>query len=143
VGLRTERGRAVGGRRRGPSSKCRVLRRVSLPALSLSNQRLQRRPRAKGGVFAFAPTRTSGSRTPPPRCFNLCFISFLLLVTSGPTHVIAHAFALLHFAAGGGVGSVRSCSRLHHDWAWGFPCHPIHVQHLIMRSTNHSWHKLI
>jgi hypothetical protein len=46
----------VAGRRRRPSSKCRVLRRVSLPALSPSNQRLQRRPRAKGGVFAFAPT---------------------------------------------------------------------------------------
>jgi hypothetical protein len=46
----------VVGRRRRPSSKCRVLRRVSLPALSLSDQRLQRRPRAKGGVFAFAPT---------------------------------------------------------------------------------------
>jgi hypothetical protein len=56
VGLGTERGRAVGGRRRRPSSKCRVLRRVSLPALSLSEQRLQRRPRAKGGVYAFAPT---------------------------------------------------------------------------------------
>jgi hypothetical protein len=31
-------------------------RRVSSPVLSLSDQRLQRRPRAKGGVFAFAPT---------------------------------------------------------------------------------------
>jgi hypothetical protein len=30
---------------------------VSLPVLSPSDQRLQRRPRAKGGVFAFAPTR--------------------------------------------------------------------------------------
>jgi hypothetical protein len=29
---------------------------VSLPDLSLSDQRLRRRPRAKGGVFAFAPT---------------------------------------------------------------------------------------
>jgi hypothetical protein len=29
---------------------------VSLPVLSLSDQRLQRRRRAKGGVFAFAPT---------------------------------------------------------------------------------------
>jgi hypothetical protein len=41
---------------------CRVERRVSLPVLSLSDQRLQRRvaslpSRAKGGVFAFAPTR--------------------------------------------------------------------------------------
>jgi hypothetical protein len=35
---------------------CRIERRVSLPVLSLSDQRLQRRPRAKGGVFAFAPT---------------------------------------------------------------------------------------
>jgi hypothetical protein len=32
-------------------------RRVSPPVLSLSDQRLQRRPRAKGGVFAFAPTK--------------------------------------------------------------------------------------
>jgi hypothetical protein len=29
---------------------------VFLPVLSLSEQRLQRRLRAKGGVFAFAPT---------------------------------------------------------------------------------------
>jgi hypothetical protein len=35
---------------------CRIKRRVSLPVLSPSDQRLQRRPRAKGGVFAFAPT---------------------------------------------------------------------------------------
>jgi hypothetical protein len=35
---------------------CRIERRVSLPVLSPSDQRLQRRPRAKGGVFAFAPT---------------------------------------------------------------------------------------
>jgi hypothetical protein len=38
---------------------CRIERRVSLPVLSLSEQRLQRRPRAKGGVFAFAPTTTA------------------------------------------------------------------------------------
>jgi hypothetical protein len=31
-------------------------RRVSMPALSLSDHPLRRRPRAKGGVFAFAPT---------------------------------------------------------------------------------------
>jgi len=31
-------------------------RRVSLPVLSLSDRRHQRRLRAKGGVFAFAPT---------------------------------------------------------------------------------------
>jgi hypothetical protein len=35
---------------------CRIERKVSLPVLSLSDQRLQRRPRAKGGIFAFAPT---------------------------------------------------------------------------------------
>jgi hypothetical protein len=35
---------------------CRIKRRVSLPVLSPSDQRLRRRPRAKGGVFAFAPT---------------------------------------------------------------------------------------
>jgi hypothetical protein len=35
---------------------CRIRRRVSSPVLSPSDQRLQRRPRAKGGVFAFAPT---------------------------------------------------------------------------------------
>ena len=40
---------------------CRIERRVSLPVLSLSDQRLQRRPRAKGGVFAFAPTITSST----------------------------------------------------------------------------------
>jgi hypothetical protein len=31
-------------------------RRVFLPAWSLSDQRLRRRARAKGGIFAFAPT---------------------------------------------------------------------------------------
>jgi hypothetical protein len=35
---------------------CRIERRVSLPVLSLSDHRHQLRPRAKGGVFAFAPT---------------------------------------------------------------------------------------
>jgi hypothetical protein len=35
---------------------CRIKRRVSLPVLSPSDQRIKRRPRAKGGVFAFAPT---------------------------------------------------------------------------------------
>jgi hypothetical protein len=47
---------------------CRIWRRVSLPALSLSEQRLQRRPRAKGGVSAFAPTfalrGTSSTKSP-------------------------------------------------------------------------------
>jgi hypothetical protein len=33
-----------------------IKRRVSLPVLSLPDQRLQRRLRAKGGVFAFAQT---------------------------------------------------------------------------------------
>ena len=55
---------------------CRIERRVSLPVLSLSDQRLQRRPRAKGGVFAFAPTPAEAprkafipqrSQTTPPR----------------------------------------------------------------------------
>jgi hypothetical protein len=37
--------------------RCRMGRRVSLPVvLSPLGQRLWRRPRAKGGVFAFAPT---------------------------------------------------------------------------------------
>jgi hypothetical protein len=36
-----------------------IKRRVSLPVLSLSDQRLQRRLRVKGGVFAFAPTPAS------------------------------------------------------------------------------------
>jgi hypothetical protein len=37
--------------------RCRMGRRVSLPVvLSLLDQRPRRRPRAKGGVFAFAPT---------------------------------------------------------------------------------------
>jgi hypothetical protein len=47
---------------------CRIKRRVFLPVLSLSDQRLQRRPRAKGGVFAFAPTfalrGTSSTKSP-------------------------------------------------------------------------------
>jgi hypothetical protein len=47
---------------------CRIKRRVSLPVLSPSDQRLQRRPRAKGGVFAFAPTfalrGTSSTKSP-------------------------------------------------------------------------------
>jgi hypothetical protein len=47
---------------------CRTRRRVSLPVLSPSDQRLQRRPRAKGGVFAFAPTfalrGTSSTKSP-------------------------------------------------------------------------------
>jgi hypothetical protein len=41
---------------------------VSLPALSLSDHPLRRRPRAKGGVFAFAPTGDKDeikSRTTP------------------------------------------------------------------------------
>jgi hypothetical protein len=41
-----------------------IKRRVSLPVLSLSDQRLQRRLRAKGGVFAFAPTRSDGTGFP-------------------------------------------------------------------------------
>jgi hypothetical protein len=49
-------------------ARCRIERRVSLPVLSLSDQRLQRRPRAKGGVFAFAPTfalrGTSSTKSP-------------------------------------------------------------------------------
>jgi hypothetical protein len=48
---------------------CRIVRRVSPPVVSLSDQRLQRRPRAKGGVFAFAPTKTpqpDEPRAPPP-----------------------------------------------------------------------------
>jgi hypothetical protein len=39
--------------------RCRMGRRVSLPVvLSPLDQRLRRRPRAMGGVFAFAPTTT-------------------------------------------------------------------------------------
>jgi hypothetical protein len=37
---------------------------VSLPVLSPSDQRLQRRPRAKGGVFAFAPTDVDDDEVP-------------------------------------------------------------------------------
>jgi hypothetical protein len=47
---------------------CRIKRRVSLPVLSPSDRRLQRGPRAKGGVFAFAPTfalrGTSSTKSP-------------------------------------------------------------------------------
>jgi hypothetical protein len=39
----------------------RYMRRVSLPALSVLAQLLQRRLRAKGGAFAFAPTSTKRS----------------------------------------------------------------------------------
>jgi hypothetical protein len=43
-------------------------RRVPLPVLSLSDRRLLRRHRAKGGVFAFAPTfalrGTSSTKSP-------------------------------------------------------------------------------
>jgi hypothetical protein len=39
---------------------CRIKRRVSLPILSPSDRWLQRRPWAKGGVFAFAPTYFNG-----------------------------------------------------------------------------------
>jgi hypothetical protein len=46
----------------------RIKRRVSLPVLSPSDHRLQRRPRAEGGVFAFAPTfalrGTSSTKSP-------------------------------------------------------------------------------
>jgi hypothetical protein len=38
---------------------CRTERRVSLPVLSPSDQRLRRRLRAEGGGFAFAPTAAS------------------------------------------------------------------------------------
>jgi hypothetical protein len=55
VGLGTERGRAVGGRRRRPLSKCRVLRRVSLPALSSSNRRLQRETTSEGWRLCLRP----------------------------------------------------------------------------------------
>jgi hypothetical protein len=41
---------------------CRIKRRVSLPVLSPSDQRLRRRPRAKGDVFAFAPTLKNPAR---------------------------------------------------------------------------------
>jgi hypothetical protein len=44
---------------------CRIRRRVSLPVLSPSDQRLQRRHRAKGGVFAFAPTPLHNPLEPP------------------------------------------------------------------------------
>jgi hypothetical protein len=38
---------------------CRMERRVSLPVLSLSDQRLSAKASTKGGVFAFAPTMSS------------------------------------------------------------------------------------
>jgi hypothetical protein len=43
----------------------RYMRRVSLPILSLLAQLLQRRLRAKGGAFAFAPTVTITNNTLP------------------------------------------------------------------------------
>jgi hypothetical protein len=65
---------------------CRIKRRVSLPVLSPSDQRLQRRPRAKGGVFAFAPTNVS--------CFIFYFILSLKTDHEGMTFVI---FLLMAF----------------------------------------------
>jgi hypothetical protein len=45
--------------------RCRMGRRVSLPVvLSPLDQRLRQRPRAKGGVFAFAPTIPRGCSRP-------------------------------------------------------------------------------
>jgi hypothetical protein len=57
---------------------CRIERRVSLPVLSLSDQRHQRRPRAKGGVFAFAPTKDN--KLPLQNLQELLCLSSLPLV---------------------------------------------------------------
>jgi predicted RNase H-like nuclease (RuvC/YqgF family) len=57
VGLHTGRGRNDGTTSSQVFVRCRVGRRVSLPVvLSPLVRRLRRRHRAKGGVFAFAPT---------------------------------------------------------------------------------------
>jgi hypothetical protein len=56
---------------------CRIERRVSLPVLSLSDQRLQRRPRAKGGVFAFAPTDIKNNTTYFYKIINGVVVSIL------------------------------------------------------------------
>jgi hypothetical protein len=45
----------------------RYMRRASLPALSVLAQLLQRRLRAKGGAFAFAPTASREGRSPRVR----------------------------------------------------------------------------
>jgi hypothetical protein len=51
--------------------RCRMERRVSLPVvLSPLGQRPRRRPRAKGGVFAFAPTHASPRAQPRARVAN-------------------------------------------------------------------------
>jgi hypothetical protein len=60
-----------------------IKRRVSLPVLPLSDQRLQRRLRAKGGVFAFAPT--NGSDTHMINLWNstqfvICIALWVLLL---------------------------------------------------------------
>jgi hypothetical protein len=52
----------------------RYMRRVSLPVLSLLAQLLQRRLRAKGGAFAFAPTVISWTK------LQMCAHSFMQLL---------------------------------------------------------------
>jgi hypothetical protein len=58
---------------------CRIERRVSLPVLSLSDQRHQRRPRAKGGVFAFAPTTSPRRSRRSQEKFNSVRLKFTRL----------------------------------------------------------------
>jgi hypothetical protein len=73
----------------------RMRRRVSLPVvLSPLAQRVRRRPRAKGGVFAFAPTTTqchanrASAFTLSEREMCHWAMSINILVISCPTHII-------------------------------------------------------
>jgi 2'-deoxymugineic-acid 2'-dioxygenase / mugineic-acid 3-dioxygenase len=61
---------------------------VSLPALPPSDQRLQRRPGAKGGVFAFAPTVVADPTVPHALVVNLG--QQLEVVTNGVLRSIEH-----------------------------------------------------
>jgi hypothetical protein len=53
---------------------CRIKRMVSLPVMSPSDQRLQRRLRAEGGVFAFAPTQYKSENYPHTRSHSPWFL---------------------------------------------------------------------
>jgi hypothetical protein len=67
--------------------RCRKGRRVSLPVvLSPLGQRLRRRPRAKGGVFAFAPTIIIFIC----QIFNNTCIIIYICVWMGPLYRISH-----------------------------------------------------
>jgi hypothetical protein len=75
-----------------------IKRRVSLPVLSLSDQRLQRRLRAKGGVFAFAPTTNStmSRRADPTNRVMMDCIIYLSPPSIKQTFDLHHVVYLIH-----------------------------------------------